>query len=145
MKSKKEIASEKFQSGYNCAQSILYAFRDEGNLDEETALKMATGLGAGMGRKVETCGAVTGGILVLGFRYGRGTRDDSSVAEKTFDKTRELMDRFTAKHGSYTCRQLLNGCDLMTDEGKMRFKEENLRTETCLKCVDTVAEILEEI
>ena len=47
MKTKKELASEKFQSGYNCAQSILHTFRDEGNLDEDTALKMATGLGAG--------------------------------------------------------------------------------------------------
>jgi C_GCAxxG_C_C family probable redox protein len=145
MQSKKEIASEKFKNGFNCAQSILYAFRDEGNLDEETALKMATGLGAGMGRKVETCGAVTGGILVLGFRYGRGTKDDSMVAEKTFDKTRELMDRFSAKCGSYNCRQLLNGCDLATEEGKRRFREENLRDQTCLTCVESVAEILEEI
>jgi C_GCAxxG_C_C family probable redox protein len=145
MQSKKEIASEKFKNGYNCAQSILYAFRDEGNLDEEIALKMTTGLGAGMGRKVEICGAVTGGILVLGFRHGRGSKDDPSVSEKTYDKTRELMDRFTAKHGTYNCRQLLNGCDLATEEGKLRFKEENLRNETCLKCVESVAEILEEI
>ena len=48
MKTKKELASEKFQSGYNCAQSILHTFRDEGNLDEDTALKMATGLGAAL-------------------------------------------------------------------------------------------------
>jgi C_GCAxxG_C_C family probable redox protein len=145
MKSKKELAVEKFQNGFNCAQSILYAFRDEGNLEGDIALKMATGLGAGMGRKVEICGAVSGGILVLGFRHGRGENDEPPVAEITFTKTRELMDRFADKHGTYNCRQLINGCDLATDEGKLRFKEENLRTETCLKCVESVAGILEEI
>ena len=145
MKTKKELASEKFQSGYNCAQSILHTFRDEGNLDEDTALKMATGLGAGMGRKVEICGAVSGGILILGIRYGRGKSDEPSAAENAYRATWKLMDRFAEKHGTYNCYKLLGGCDLASDEGKRRFKEENLRDGVCLKCVETVAELLEEM
>ena len=46
-----EIATSQFLRGYNCAQSVLYAFRDEAGLSEDLALKIATGLGAGMGRK----------------------------------------------------------------------------------------------
>ena len=66
MKTKSEVAMEKFLAGYNCAQSVLYAYGPELGMDGETALKVATGLGAGMGRRGEVCGALTGGILVLG-------------------------------------------------------------------------------
>jgi C_GCAxxG_C_C family probable redox protein len=73
MSTRTDIATTRFLSGYNCAQAVLDAFRDEASLDEDLALKMATGLGAGMGRKQEVCGAVTGGVLVLGLRHGRGS------------------------------------------------------------------------
>jgi C_GCAxxG_C_C family probable redox protein len=83
---------------------VLDAFRDEAGLDEDLALKIATGSGVGMGRKQEVCGAVTGGILVLGLRYGRGNTGDHLATDLTYLRTRELMDRFTAQHGSYLCR-----------------------------------------
>ena len=48
-----QIATSQFLRGYNCAQSVLYPFRDEAGLSEDLALKIATGLGGGMGRKQE--------------------------------------------------------------------------------------------
>ena len=96
-----------------------------------------------MGRKEEVCGSVTGGILVIGLRHGRGENDDTSATELTYAKTRELMDRFAAKHGTCICRQLLNGSELMTEEGRKFFKENELRDKTCRPTVETVVEILE--
>jgi len=114
-------------------------------LPEETALKIACGLGAGMGRKEEVCGAVTGGILVLGLRHGRGINDDRSDMVLTYLKTRELMDEFAKKHGTFICRKLLNGCELMTDEGQKYFKENDLLNKICAPCIQSVVEILENI
>jgi len=145
MSTKTEIATAKFLSGYNCAQSVMYAFRDEVGIDEDLALKISTGLGAGMGRKQEVCGAVTGGILVLGLRHGRNSTDDRSATEQTYLKTRELMDRFLAKHGSCLCRQLLQGYDLATEEGQRRIKADDMLNKVCKPCVQTVVEILEQI
>jgi len=142
MSIRSEIATTRFLSGYNCAQAVLDAFRDETGLDEDLALKIATGLGAGMGRKQEVCGAVTGGILVLGLRHGRGTTDDHSA---TYLRTRELMDRFAAKHGSCLCRQLLQGYDLATQEGLQRAKADDIINKVCRPCVQTVVEILEQL
>jgi len=122
---------------------VLYAFREEGDLSEETALKIACGLGAGMARKEEVCGAVTGGILVLGMRYGRGSKDDRSAQERTYVKTRELMDRFSEKHGTVICRKLLNGCELTTEEGQKYFKDNDLLNKLCVPCVQSVIMILE--
>ena len=142
MKTKSQVAVEKFLSGYNCAQAVLYAYGPDLGLDGETALKVATGLGGGMGRRGEVCGAVTGGILALGLKHGRGNQADKSVAEQAYQRTRELMAEFERVHGSCTCRTLLCGCDLQTPEGQRRFKEEDLHRKVCVKCVQTVGEIL---
>lgn len=145
MSTRTEIALTRFSSGYNCAQSVLYAFRDDCGVSDDLALKMATGFGAGMGRKQEVCGAVTGGILVLSLRHGRGSADDSSATEQTYQKTRELMDRFASKHGSCICRQLLDGYELATVEGRQRFKADGMLDKACKPCVQSVVEILEQI
>ncbi len=145
MSDKSAIATKMFLKGFSCAQSVFYAFREIGGLSENAALKIAGGLGAGMGRKEEVCGAVTGGILVLGMLHGRGIKDDPKATELTYQKTRELMERFAAKHGSYICRQLLDGCDLNTKEGHKRFKEQDMRNTICKGCVQSVVAILEKI
>ena len=145
MKDRTEIAVSKFSEGYNCAQSVFYSYCDALQFDKNTALKMATGFGAGMGRKEEVCGAVTGGIMVIGAKYGRGEGDDRTATELTYKKTRELMDRFEKKHGTFICRKLLHGCDLNTEEGQKHFKDNDLSNTTCKPCVRSVVEILESI
>jgi C_GCAxxG_C_C family probable redox protein len=145
MSTRTDTATTRFLSGYNCAQAVLNAFREKAGLDEDLALKIATGLGAGMGRKQEVCGAVTGGILVLGLRHGRGSTDNHSATEQTYLRTRELMDRFAEKHGSCLCRELLQGYDLTTEEGRRRAKADDLLNTVCRPCVQTIVEILEQM
>ncbi len=144
MKTKNEVALEKFFSGYNCAQSVLYAWAPEFGLAEETALKVACGLGAGIARRGQTCGAVTGAILVLGMRHGRGEHDDRTATERTYQKIQEFMAGFEQKLGACDCRLLLQGCDLRTTEGQRFFKENDLLHKTCARCVQTAMELLQQ-
>jgi C_GCAxxG_C_C family probable redox protein len=95
-----------------------------------------------MGGRGEVCGAVTGGILALGLKYGRGEQAEKSVAQQAHQKTQELMAAFERAHGSCICRTLLGGCDLRTAEGMQRFKEQDLHHKICVGCVRTVGEIL---
>jgi C_GCAxxG_C_C family probable redox protein len=145
MKSRSEIAVSKFMDGYNCAQSVFYSFCDDLRFEKDSALKLACGFGAGMGRKEEVCGAVSGGIMAIGAKYGRGEKADQSATETTYKKTRELMDRFALKQGTFICRKLLGGCELTTEEGHRKFKETDLRTKVCAPCVRSAVEILESI
>jgi len=145
MKNRTEIALSKFSEGYNCAQSVFYSFCDDLGFDKNTALKMACGFGAGMGRKQEVRGAVTGGIIVIGAKCGRGERDDRTATKLTYKKTRELMDRFQQKHGTFICRKLLKGCELTTEEGRKHFKDKKLADTICQPCVQSVVEILDDI
>jgi C_GCAxxG_C_C family probable redox protein len=140
-----EQAVSKFIEGYNCAQSVLFAFCDDLGLDKDKALKIACGFGAGMGRKEEVCGAVSGGIMVIGAKYGRGENDDRKATEITYVKIRELMEQFSQKHGTYICRKLLNGCELTTEEGQKTFKDNDYFNKVCKSCVRSAVEILETI
>ena len=59
-----------FKEGYNCSQSVFMAFCDEYDIDFETALKISSSFGGGMGRLREVSGAVTGMFMVAGIIYG---------------------------------------------------------------------------
>jgi hypothetical protein len=85
---------------------------------------------------------VTGGILALSLKYGRGGQQDRSATEVAYYKTEELMTAFERVHGSCGCRALLGGCNLRTPEGQQQFKEQDLLHKTCAKCVETVGQIL---
>ncbi len=145
MKKRSEIAVEKFLEGYNCAQSVVYSFSDDLGIDKDQALKIACGFGSGMGRNEEVCGAVTGGIIVIGTKYGRGEKDDRAATELTYAKTRELMGRFSEKRGTFICRNLLEGCELTSEEGRKQFKEKDLQNKTCKLCVQDAVDILEVV
>jgi C_GCAxxG_C_C family probable redox protein len=145
MSNKSDKATEKFMSGYNCAQSVIYPFCEEAGISDDMALKISCGLGGGMGRKQEVCGAVSGGILVLGLRHGRGVNDEQLATTTTYQKTRELMSRFAERNGSYICRELLDDCDLNTETGQQEFKDRDMKNRICKVCVESAVEILEEL
>ncbi|HRS83075.1 MAG TPA: C-GCAxxG-C-C family protein [Smithellaceae bacterium] len=145
MNPRSETADAKFVEGYNCAQSVLYSFCEDLGLGANTALKIACGFGGGMGRKGEICGAVTGGIMVLGLQYGRGEKEGREQTDAAYAKIRELIDRFSAKHGSCRCRELLNGCDLTTPEGQSYFKDKQCLHLICRPCVRDAAQIVYDL
>lgn len=140
-----EQAVEQFLSGDNCAQAVIWPFCDEINLDSFTARNIACGFGAGIAKRQETCGAVAGGVMVLGMLLGTRGAHDRTTTEETYAKADEFMSRFEAVHGSCNCLQLLDGHELTTEEGRQAVKDLDLRNKTCRACVQTAVEILEEM
>jgi len=145
MKSKSEKAAGMMAGGWNCAQSVLAVFCEELNFHGETAMKLATGFGAGMARKQEVCGAVTGGIMAIGLKHGQGREDEKEAKELTYRLAREFMDRFVAEYASCLCRDLLSGCDLSTEAGQKQYRENGLAEKTCRPCVRGAVRMLGEI
>jgi len=139
-----EKASKYFSEGFNCAQAVFCAIAEQYGLDKETALKIASGFGGGMGRMQKTCGAVTGAILAIG--YIRGYHHPEAGAEKeiTYALTRELLERFTQLHATTECSELL-GQSLMTEEGKACIKELNLTESVCSNCVKDAVILAEDL
>ncbi|MCL1984718.1 MAG: C-GCAxxG-C-C family protein [Methanomassiliicoccaceae archaeon] len=140
-KNKAEDASERFGKGYYCSQAILSAYCADLGLDGKSALKISCGLGAGMGRTGQTCGAVTGAYLVIGLKHGSTSPDDKEAVERTFSLIQEFDRIFTEEHGSVNCRELL-GADLRY--GDQAAAGEKVKA-VCPRLVKDAAEILERI
>lgn len=141
---KVEKAISSFKSDLNCAQSVLSAYTEELNLDPDLALAISCGFGGGMGRLQETCGAVTGAIMVLGIYNRPKFNSNSERKEKTYVMVREFSEKFKALHGTTSCKALLN-CDLQTEEGRRYAREHGLYETICEKCVADSVRIIKEL
>lgn len=107
------------------------------------AFSAARGFGAGMGMG-DMCGVVTGSIMVLGFKY-HSPNDQRAARKQTYEVVKTFIQNFTSSHGSTTCRELLQGADLGTDEGyKMAF-EKNLFATLCPGYIKSATEILGQL
>ena len=139
-----EQAKEHFLSGYNCAQSVLLSFADDLKYSKELALKISAGFGGGMGKQQETCGAVTGAIMVLGLIKGEEVNNNDELKSGAYSSVKELSREFTAVYNTTSCREL-TACDLNTPEGAAKFKEENVMENVCAGCVAKAVQIVESI
>ena len=100
-------AKELFLNGYNCSQAVLLAFDDVTGLDTETAARLASSFGGGMGRLREVCGAVSGMFMIAGLTNGY---DDPKAKEEKaahYALIQTLADDFKQENGSIVCRELL--------------------------------------
>jgi C_GCAxxG_C_C family probable redox protein len=139
-----ELAVSHFKKGFSCSQALLATYSDRFGLERELALLIAAGFGGGMGRMAETCGAVTGAIMLIGLKYGSVDAKDRQSKEKTHEAVREFARRFTSRNGSLICRELLE-CDISTPDGFQLAKDKKLAGTVCPKFVRDAAEIIEEM
>jgi C_GCAxxG_C_C family probable redox protein len=95
---------------------------------------------AGLG---EVCGAVVSSFMVIGLRYGRFNPDDARARDKTYLKVRKFAKRFAEEHGTLICRDLI-GCDISTDEGLTKARENKL-FDRCPCFLETAVRILEAL
>jgi C_GCAxxG_C_C family probable redox protein len=140
MSNKAARAAELFQKGYNCSQSVIGAYAEELGVPEETALRMAAGFGGGIGRCGEVCGALTGGVMVVGLRTG-SAEADPAAKQRTYEATQAFFEAFRARNGAITCRDLL-GVDINDREAYQRARAEGQLKVNCASLVRGAAELL---
>lgn len=133
-----------FKQGFSCSQAVLSAFSDLFGLHRETALKISQAFGGGMARMGQTCGAVTGALMVIGLKYGRVKAEDVQARDKTYEIVKEFVKRFKSKNGSLICRELLR-CDISTTQGMKTAEEKKLFDTLCPGLVQSASEILEQV
>lgn len=137
-------AEELFVSGYNCAQAVLVAFHDQYDLDEETAMKVASAFGGGMGRLREVCGAVSGMFMVLGLLYGDYDPLNNDAKSIQYKNVQKLAAEFEKENGSIICRELLGIDEKVSDAVPSVRTQEYYKKRPCKKLVKAAAHILEK-
>jgi len=139
-----ERAYNYFLQGNNCSQSVILSFTDLLGIEEEVALRIASGFGGGMGRMQQTCGAVTGAFMVIGFLRGKYKEGDEEAKEKTNQIIQEFSKKFTKRFGSINCLELIE-YDLNTEEGREQANRQGVFKKKCTNYVKESVELLEEI
>jgi C_GCAxxG_C_C family probable redox protein len=141
---KSKDAVDIFNSGFNCAQSVLASHCEELDLPETTAKKIACGFGGGIGYLGEVCGAVTGAIMLIGLKYGKHTESDNEAKEKTYNLVKKFTDSFKKEFGSIHCPELLK-YDLSKEDQLQAARKSGVFKKLCPVFVKRSVELAEEI
>lgn len=138
------LAEELFKKGYNCSQSVFAAFCDETGMELETALKISSPFGGGMGRLREVCGAVSGMFMVAGILYGYSEPLDKTAKTEHYKLIQSLAMKFKIENNSIICRELLK-LVINSDGPVPEDRTENYyKKRPCKELVKYAAEILDE-
>ena len=129
---KKELAIALHDKRYNCAQAVACAFAEEVGVPTETLFKACEGFGLGMGCMECTCGAVSGAVMLAGFKNSDGAVDAPQTKAQTYGLSKEIVNRFIDKNGSAVCKELKG-----IETGKV------LRS--CPDCIMDAIEIVEDV
>jgi C_GCAxxG_C_C family probable redox protein len=141
---KSDDAYRCFMSRFTCSAAVFSAFSEEMDLDPDTAKKVACGFGAGISATGNICGAVSGGVMVIGLKYGKTEAADEAATQKTRALVRQFIHEFTEKNGSVNCTELL-GYDLSDPQAYAEARDSGLFLSKCPLLVRDAANILEKI
>lgn len=123
MSKRGELAVERKQRGYNCAQAVACTYADYVELDEGKLYALNQGFGGGLGSLDGHCGCLSGAAVILSLQ------GEDKI--KTVGDIREITNNFKNRNSSLICRELRG-----VNTGKPLRR--------CEDCVRDVCEFLEE-
>lgn len=157
--SKEELLQEAYEKGRSyekectgCAQTVVASVLDTLGIQNEDVFKAASGLADGIGLTGNaSCGALTGGAMVLSYLYGRD-RDNFSdmyAAMDSYRLAKKLHDRFVDKYDSPRCFDIQENFFGRTfdlyDSQEMEEAFDEGMMEECSKVVGNTARLTVEI
>jgi len=104
----KKAKQYEMQSG-GCSQCTLAGIFDALGVQNDDIFKAATGLADGVGLTGDGhCGALSGGVLAIGYFFGRNKEDFSDMMKllKANLLSKKLHDRFVEKYGTCRCADM---------------------------------------
>ncbi len=134
-----------FLEGYNCAQAAFCAFIDRTGLDLDTAARLSSSFGGGMGRLREVCGAVSGALMALGMIRGYSDPADPEAKAAHYRLVQEYVRRFREQNGTIICRELLKDVPVTPGNRPEPRTPEFYARRPCLRLIGEAAAILDEM
>jgi len=124
----------------HCAQAVFTAYGEElssGQVDYDNLMKISSAFSGGIAHQGNVCGALTGALMTLGFKYG------GPDSRKVNEVSMKFLEEFKSRNGSIICRDLINH-DLLTDEDVQKaFKAGAFNN--CPKFVEDAVVLLEKL
>ena len=111
--------------------------------EDEQAFRAATGLGGGVGRMGDICGALTGSVMGIGLVYGRASEEDRESGPKTYALAEKLYDMFEKEIGATGCYDIIQ-TDLRNEEERQRRLAEG-KDQVCKDLVQKAARLAKQV
>jgi C_GCAxxG_C_C family probable redox protein len=102
--------------------------------------QIATGFGGGIASTGSVCGALIGGVMAIGIKYGRSEVAETQADQRAKKLTQQFIQQFKKEAGSLFCYDITQ-CDFNTLEGKKKFVESGA-IKKCQKLATTTVTIL---
>ena len=133
---------------HGCSQAVLLTFQELLGLEDELTFKAAGPLCAGLGMG-KTCGALTGGVMVLGMKYGRPhIQDGLNGLFPGIGVAQKLVQMFEQEFGTTACSEISKINDWTDFEAVMQAVNDpefiKREAEVVGKTAEMVAEIIGE-
>ena len=113
---KKEEAKAYHEKGFNCAQAVALPFCEELGMPKQAAMKALEGFGAGMGDRMQTCGALSGAVFVAGLKHSDGNLEAPASKAATYQLCGKICRTFERQCGSTICREIKEGAKVSCGE-----------------------------
>lgn len=134
-----------FLQGYNCAQSVFAANAEKYGIEFDAALRLSEGLGGGVGRMREVCGAFSACAMLAGLKYGSSAPSKENKAE-VYSRVQKMAEIFRTQNGSVICREIL---ELQKGENSTPTPDprtaEYYQTRPCLRVISTASTIASQL
>lgn len=132
----KTEAEEAYRRGdFYCSEAIVSSIKNNFELDmPDEMIAMASGFPVGIGKSKCVCGAVSGGVMCLGYFFGRTKGGDPKV-QRNLALANELQESFKNNHKVLCCKVLTHGMDMGSGQHK----------EQCISFTGEIAEKTAEI
>ena len=144
MSERSEKAYHLFKDGYNCAQAVIAVFAEDLGMDFETALRISSSFGGGMGKLREVCGAVSAMFMVAGLKNGYTSPEATTEKNEHYALIQKLAKDFETENGSINCGELLGLKEKRQAPVAEPRTEEYYKKRPCAEMVKCAVEILEK-
>ncbi len=146
-KPKEEILKEleekavKYMPMYrSCAVGSFAALNEQFKLKGDQALRALMPFTGGVAMRGETCGAVSGSLLAMGFVFEPNNQQEMAKAGSSLKYAGLFFDRFTNAFGSTRCKGVLKhqygrSYDFLNPEEKKLFMEASQKNNKCMEVI----------
>ena len=136
------MAGERF----HCSQAIAAVGQQKLGKGNDDIIRAMGAFGGGLGGNGEVCGALAGGLAVLGLRYSRAQSDEKENPKMWADAqemVRRFRDEIVNQAGTINCRDIA-GVD-WTDRGEARAFYQGDKVKKCIRIVGETAMLVGEM
>jgi len=123
-----------------CSQASFAAFNEQFGLNAEQTVPALMPFAGGIAGKGETCGAVSGSLLALGFFFASRNAEGTNKPVSALQYGRLFFDGFAKEFSSTRCREVVKHqfgryYDFQNPEDMKQFMLESKKRPKCLEVV----------